>query len=124
LADNAAALAILVAPLVAVLGIFATWYVIRARYKARTSLYTAMRQTHVHEIEKIRNQIQADERKREQVPTRFRPAVAAAAGGAGTATGAAEVKERLSQVIVGNLSLAAALLMVLMGVLLAVSQSR
>lgn len=112
------------APLVAVLGIFATWYVIRTRYRARASLYTSVRATHVHEIEKIRKQIQAEDRRREQVPTRFRPAVQAATMGGGTGAAATQVKERLSQVIIGNLSLGAALLMVLLGVLLAISQSR
>ena len=95
-----AALPLLLPPVVAVLGIIATAFVIRTRYRVRHSLYTSVRATRTRHVEEARR----------------RALAAAAPGGKGVASAAESVVETAF----GLISLAAALGLVLMGVLLAI----
>ncbi len=97
---NLAALPILLPPLVAVLGVIATAFIIRTRYRVKQSLYTSVRQQRAREILKARNR-------------------ALAATTAGDDSAPARGESAL-EIAFGLTSLVAALGLVLMGVVMAI----
>jgi hypothetical protein len=125
---------LLIAPTVAVLGLIATFLVIRSRYREKQSLYETLRAERREQIEKARRRAisEADEPSPTPTPAAATPASqppeAVAPEGAppsGIAAIRAEAIQRgRTRSIAGVAALVASLVLVLLGVVLAIVESR
>jgi hypothetical protein len=103
LGHNLAALPEVLPAVIAILGVIATTFVIRTRYRVKHSLYTSVRMTQTRQVEEARRRV-----------------LAAAAA----AQGIRPAGESVLELTFGLISLVAALGLVLMGVILAIGASR
>jgi hypothetical protein len=112
LADNARALPLFLAPLIAVIGLLATLFVIRTRWRVKKSLYSTLRAERTAQLEAQKKRATDPSYRLRHLPTPVR----AVEDGSG---------ESLLHAVAGYVSLSAALMTVLLGVLLAIgSQPR
>lgn len=99
---NLAALPVLLPPVIALLGVLATVFIVRTRYRVKHSLYKSVRQTRTRQIEEARRR------------------ALSAAGPSGESVTVEPGGETALEMAFGLISLAAALALVLMGVILAI----
>jgi hypothetical protein len=100
---NLAALPDLLPAVIALLGLIATLFVVRTRYRVKHSLYTSVRKNRTRQIEQARSRV-----------------LTAAARSGGDAAAEAAGAENALEITFGLISLAAALGLVLIGVVLAI----
>lgn len=128
---NSAAVSLLIAPTVAVLGLIATFLVVRSRYKEKQSLYETLRAERRQQIDKARRRAMREETPSQPPPATPPPATEVAAGPApegappsGVAAIRAEAIQRgRARGVVGVAALVGSLALILLGVILAIVES-
>lgn len=125
---NSAAVTLLIAPTVAVLGLIATFLVVRARYREKESLYETLRAERQKQIQHARMRAIGHTAAPAAEPVVAPAEPVAPAPPEAPATGVAAIREqaihrdRLRNVT-GIVALVVSLVLVLLGVLLAIAQS-